>query len=222
MIIYYTNNEATTEKCEKGMMPMVTESREIALLVEEAIKDRSRVRKIISLLYNADMEVRFLGAKALGEVAKARPEFIRQVWGRILNATDDTMSCWGVAEGLGEIARNMPDLRGKILLRFKKFEKDESTCQGFVWAICRIGQVDIVRIGDFIPELIRFLQSKDVCMTGQVIWALGELRITGAAEKIRSFIDDERETWIYENDSPVIKRVSMIAEEALKKLAQRS
>lgn len=197
---------------------MIKEPQEIAPLIEEAVRDRSKVRKIMALLYDTDMEVRFMAAKALGEVARVRPEFIRQIWGRILNASDDTMSCWGVSEGLGEIARNMPELRGKILTRLRKFMKDESTCQGFIWAVCRIGQVDRERIGDFIPDLLGFLDSGEVCMIGQAVWALGELRAGEARERIRSFAGDRRETWIYDNDSVRVKSLGAIAEEALEKL----
>lgn len=197
---------------------MVMEQKDVSILVDEAVNDRSKLRKIVSLLYDADMEVRLSAAKALGEVARIKPDYIRQIWHRILNATDDTMSCWGVSEGLGEIARNLPDLRGKILVRLMKFRRDESTCQGFIWAICRIGQVDREKISEFIPNLIGFLDSGDACMVGQVIWALGELRITETKDRIRGFLSDERETWIYENDAPVIKSIGRIAEEAVRKL----
>lgn len=140
---------------------------------------------------------------------------------RIFYAFDDTMSCWGVAEGLGEIARNMPELRGKITLLLSKFQHDESTCQGFVWAICRIGQVDITKIKNFIPGLISLLDSKEVCMLGQAIWALGELEILEVTERIKGFLNDNREIWIYENDSVKRKTIGEIAKEAVKKIEGR-
>lgn len=190
----------------------------LTLMVEEAIKDRRKLKKLISGLYALDMERRFNSAKALGMISRVRPEFINQRWHRLFYAFDDTMSCWGVAEGLGEIARNMPELRGKVTILLNRFKKDESSCQGFVWAVCRIGQVDRNKIKDFIPDLETSLDSKDVCMLGQTIWALGELKVDGVAEKIKSFLNDSRETWIYENDSVNRKTIGKISEEALTKL----
>ena len=123
---------------------MVNVLESIDLMVDEAIKDRRKFKKLISGLYNHNMQQRFISAKALGLVSKRKPEFIKSVWQRIFYAFDDAMSCWGVAEGLGEITRNMPELRGKITVLLNRFKRDESTCQGFKWAVCRIGQVDRV------------------------------------------------------------------------------
>jgi len=48
--------------------------------------------------------------------------------------------------------------------------------------------------------------------------AAGELDIKEAEEKIKAFLDDERETWIYENDEVCAKSVRNIAGEALSKM----
>ncbi|MFN3395496.1 MAG: DVU0298 family protein [Thermodesulfovibrionales bacterium] len=186
-------------------------------LVDDAIRDHKNLKRIISLLYDADMRNRLLGAKAIGEIAKRSPEIIKKRWNRIFYAFDDTMSCWGAAEALGEIGRNIPDMRSRILLFLRKFEKDEISCQGFIWAITRIGQVDREKIKDFIPDIVRFLDSKDACMVGQAIWGLGELRVSEVVEKIRMFSEDERETWIYDNETARIAKVSEIAREAIEK-----
>lgn len=187
-------------------------------MVDEAIRDHRKIRAIISLLYDLDMERRLLAAKALGEIARIRPDLIKHRWPRIFYAFDDTMSCWGVAEGLGEIARNLPELRNKIVLMLRKFEKDECSCQGFIWAMTRICQIENNKIKDFIPDLIHFLDSEKPCIVGQSIWAIGELGIKGTEQRIKDFLDDSRETWIYENDSVSLKAISRIAEESLNKL----
>lgn len=197
---------------------MKRKQEDLSLLVDEVVKDNKKLRNVISLLYDSDMEKRFLGAKALGEIAKIRPELIKHRWGRIFYAFDDTMSCWGVAEGLGEIARNIPKLRGKIVLLLRKFQKDESSLQGFIWAMCRIGQVEKNKIRNFIPELISLLDSKDVYLLGQTIWALGELKISGITERIKDLLEDNRQTRIFENNSVRSKSIREIAEEAMEKL----
>lgn len=192
--------------------------KDLAQLVEDVLREHGKIRKVISLLYDVDMEKRFLAAKALGEIARRNPELIKQRWGRIFYAFDDTMSCWGVAEGLGEIGRNMPELRGKIILFLRKFERDECSCQGYIWAVCRIGQVEPGRVREIIPDIVRFLDSENVCMVGQTIWALGELGEAGAAGKIRTFLGDGREMWLFDNDAVVVKTIGRIAEEALVKI----
>lgn len=73
------------------------------------------------------------------------------------------MSCWGAAGGLGEIARNMPELRDKLILHLKKFQRDEASCQGYVWAVTRVGQVDRGKISALIPGLVRYLDSDEAC-----------------------------------------------------------
>jgi len=179
---------------------------------------RKRLRQIIGGLYGVDMQRRFESAQALGLIARDDPDTIEKTWNRIFYAFDDTMSCWGVTEGLGEIARNLPRLRSKILALLRKFQDDESSCQGFIWAVCRIGQVDRKLIGDFVPDIERAIGSGASCMTGQAIWAVGELGIREAEPAVTGFLGDGRETWIYENDSVSRRTLGEIASEALKKL----
>jgi hypothetical protein len=176
------------------------------------------VREIIAGLYSADMESRFDAARKLGELARDNPETVLRVWTRIFYSFDDTMSCWGVAEALGEIARNLPGHRSKILALLRKFRADEASCQGFVWAVCRIGQVDRRLVDDFIPDLMHILDCGAACMIGQTIWAIGELDVSEAAGKVSAFIGDQRETWLYENDG--VRKISLdtIARETLEKI----
>jgi hypothetical protein len=144
---------------------------------------------------------------------------MKQRWERIFRAFDDTMSCWGAAEALAEVARNLPQQqRGKIIPFLRGFRKDECSCQGYIWGMCRICQVDRDRIKDFIPELEGFLKSPDVCLRGQALWALGELGTKEMTERIKDSLRDERKTWVYENDSVSRKNIRTIAEEALRKM----
>jgi HEAT repeat protein len=194
------------------------ESVDTHLLVDEAIKDHRKIRNIVSLLYDEDITRRFTAVKALGEIAKREPELMKQRWERIFRSFDDTMSCWGAAEALGEIARNMPRYRRKIVLFLRVFRKDDCSCQGYIWGMCRICQVDRDWINDFAPELEGFLNSSNVCIRGQALWALGELRIKEATGRIKDFLLDEGETWYYENEAAYRKRIRTIVEEALRKL----
>jgi HEAT repeat protein len=194
------------------------ESVDTHLLVDEAIKDHRKIRNIVSLLYDEDITRRFTAVKALGEIAKREPELMKQRWERIFRSFDDTMSCWGAAEALGEIARNMPRYRRKIVLFLRVFRKDDCSCQGYIWGMCRICQVDRDWINDFAPELEGFLNSSNVCIRGQALWALGELRIKEATGRIKDFLLDEGETWYYENEAVYRKRIGTIVEEALRKL----
>ncbi len=182
---------------------------------------RDRIRDIIAGLYGVDMQKRFEAALALGQLAKDDPEAVIRVWKRIFYAFDDTMSCWGAAEGLGEIARNMPGMRTKILALLRKFAADESSCQGFVWAVCRVGQVDPKLVEEIIPDLERASASPAACMLGQSLWALGELGVSGSEDRMRAFLEDNRETWLYENDAVRKKTLREIAGEALEKLHAR-
>jgi len=203
-----------TNKDSAGKM----ESVDIQFLVDEAINEHGKIRNIVSLLYDEDLERRFIAVKALGEIAKREPDLMQRRWERIFRSFDDTMSCWGAAEALGEIARNMPGIRSKIALFLRVFKKDDCGCQGYIWGMCRICQVEKGKIKDFVPELEGFLISSNVCIRGQAVWALGELGIREAAPRMKELMQDEGETWYYENDAVRRGKIRTIAEEALKKL----
>jgi len=51
---------------------------DITELVEGVTRDHSKLRNIISLLYDEDMSRRFMAAKALGEIARLEPELMKQ------------------------------------------------------------------------------------------------------------------------------------------------
>ncbi len=77
-------------------------------LAEEALKEHGKLRYVVSLLYHEDLAERLRAALALGEITRRNPELMLQRWVRIFRSFDDTMSCWGVAEALAEIACNLP------------------------------------------------------------------------------------------------------------------
>ncbi len=144
---------------------------------------------------------------------------MRQRWERIFRSFDDTMSCWGVAEALSEIARNLPKQhRGKLVLVLRGLRRDDCSCQGYLWGMCRICIIDSDRRKDFVTELEEFLDSQNLCMRGQALWALGELKAANAAVRIREFLKDTAEVWIFENESAVKKTIGTIAGDALEKM----
>ncbi len=191
----------------------------VTQLADEAIKQPSKIRQIVSLLYNDDMERRFCAVKALGEIAKRDPTLMSQRWERIFRSFDDTMSCWGAAEALGEIARNMPQQnRSRIVQFLKVFRRDDCSCMGYLWGMCRICQIDLRWIPEFTSELQDFLSSANICIRGQALWALGELRIEEAAGRMKEFLNDDGETWYYENEAVCREKIKTIAGKALEKL----
>jgi hypothetical protein len=191
----------------------------ITLLVDEVIKDHRKLRNIVSLLYHEDMAERLRAALALGGITRRDPELMQQRWQRIFRSFDDTMSCWGVAEALSEIARNMPgEHRGKLINFLRGFKRDDCSCQGYIWGMCRICRIERGQINDFVPEVEGFLDSQNICMRAQALWALGELERKEAAKKIKGFLGDKNEVWIFENDSVSRKSIGTIAGEALKKM----
>ncbi len=66
--------------------------------------------------------------------------------------------------------------------------------------------------------IIPFLASGNPCVIGQTIWALRELGVNEELERIRSFINDNRETWFYKNDSVEKASIGEIAKEAIVKI----
>ncbi len=188
-------------------------------MADEAIKHPPKIRQIVSLLYNDDMERRFVAVKALGTIAQREPELMKQRWERVFDKFDDTMSCWGAAEALGEIARNMPEQnRSRVVQFLKHFRRDDCGCMGYLWGMCRICQIDRRWAAEFVPELQGFLSSANVCIRGQALWALGELRVKEAAGRMKEFLADEGETRYYDNEAVRREKIKTIAGEALEKL----
>ncbi len=188
-------------------------------LVEEALRDHGKLRHIVSLLYHENMAERLRAALALGEITRRDPELMKQRWERIFRSFDDTMSCWGVAEALSEIARNLPKQnRGKLVLFLRGLRRDDCSCQGYLWGMCRICRIESERTKDFVTDLEGFLDSQNICMRAQALWALGELEVKDAAARIRGFLKDTNEVWIFENESVARKRIGTIASEALEKM----
>ena len=201
----------------------MAEIAEITGLVEEALRDHAKLRHIVSLLYHEDMAERLRAALALGEITRRNPELMLQRWVRIFRSFDDTMSCWGVAEALAEIARNLPEeQRGKIVGFLKNFRRDDCSCQGYLWGMSRICMLERERIREFAAELDTFLGSPNICMQGQALWALGELRIEAAAPRIERFLADPNEVWIFESKEVARKSIGTIAAEALQKMHRES
>jgi HEAT repeat protein len=199
------------------------ESLDAGRLADEAIKHPPKIRQIVSLLYNDDIERRFVAVQALGAIARREPELMNWRWERIFHSFDDTMSCWGAAEAIGEIARNMPQQNRLRLVQFlRNFRRDDCSRMGYLWGMCRICQIDQRWIAEFIPELQSFLSSANICIRGQALWALGELRIKEAAGRVKELLGDEGETWYYENDAVCRRQIKTIAGEALEKLAGES
>ncbi len=189
-------------------------------LVSEFLKGTKKFRHILALLYDEDMETRFLGAKVLGEVTRLKPECIRTKWYRLFCSFGDTMSCWGVAEGLGEIGRNLPESRGKIALLLKRFRNDRVTCQGYVWAVCRIGQVDRNQMKSAISGLGGFLMSADDDIVGQTIWAIGELDLRDLCGRLKPLSGDPGTVRIYDHETVRSAPIARLVGEAYEKIGE--
>lgn len=69
--------------------------------------------------------------------------------------------------------------------------------------------------------IISFLDSGNPCMIGQAIWTLRELGVSERVGRILSFINDNRETWYYKNDSVEKTLIGEIAKEAIVKIGGR-
>lgn len=58
---------------------MVEKSQSLDLIVEEIINDQRKLKKLVSGLYNHNMQQRLISAKVLGMISKVNPEFIKNM-----------------------------------------------------------------------------------------------------------------------------------------------
>jgi len=97
------------------------------------------------------------------EIAKTRPEAVRNLIGRLLWMIRDESGGigWSSPEILGEIVRNNPVLFPDVAPIIASFLDEDMLSAGVLRAIGRIGEVNTELVKHTIPNIIPYLQNSN-------------------------------------------------------------
>lgn len=207
----------------KGDIRRLLENGDYDQIAARAKKDKSIIRKLISLSYDKEDVISWKTMEALGLAAGAlaadRMDVIRDTVRRLLWSMGEESGGigWSSAEILGEMIRNCPDDLSDIIPIVWSFRDELMFRAGTVWAMGRIASVR--------PDLVQFIAQDLPAMTadvnpqvrGYAVWVAGLLGGTFMKEFPGELLEDTGEVTFYGDGVLSVKTVGNLALEALHK-----
>lgn len=179
---------------------------------------------LISLTYDRKSIISYHAIEAFGivskEIAKTKPEIVRNAVGRLLWMIRDESGGigWSSPEMLGEIVRNNPELFSDVAPVIMSFLDEEMLASGVLIAAGRIGEVSPELIAHAIPLIITYFHNPQPELRGIAAWALGRMRVLEAESELEKLKNDSSRIAIYEKGEMKEKTIGQIAEDALERI----
>ena len=176
---------------------------------------------LISLTYDRKSIISYRAIEAFGivskEIAKTKPELVRNAVGRLLWMIRDESGGigWSSPEMLGEIVRNNPELFSDVAPVIMSFLDEEMLASGVLIAAGRIGEIKAELVAHAIPLILSYLQNPEPLLRGIAAWALGRMRVLEAESELEKLKNDSSLIAIYEEGELEEKTIGQIAEEAI-------
>ena len=176
---------------------------------------------LISLTYDRKSIISYRAIEAFGivskEIAKTKPELVRNAVGRLLWMIRDESGGigWSSPEMLGEIVRNNPELFSDVAPVIMSFLDEEMLASGVLIAAGRIGEVNPELVAHAIPLILSYLHNPEPLLRGIAAWALGRMRVLEAESELEKLKNDDSRIAIYEEGELKEKTIGQIAEEAI-------
>ncbi|MDO9289876.1 MAG: HEAT repeat domain-containing protein [Thermodesulfovibrionales bacterium] len=181
-------------------------------------------RMLISLTYDKKNLISWRAIEAVGlvskEIAKTRPELVRNTVGRLLWMIRDESGGigWSSPEMLGEIVRNNPEQFSDIAPIIVSFLDEDMLAAGVLSAIGRIGQANSGLVKHAMPAILPYLHSPDPVLRGLAVYAIGEIGSAGDIGELEKLQDDISLIVIYEKGELREKTVGELAGSSIEKL----
>ncbi|MFZ5993536.1 MAG: DVU0298 family protein [Thermodesulfobacteriota bacterium] len=195
---------------------------------------RQVINPLFSFLSATDPVVRWHAVTAMGVVvarmAAKDMEGARVIMRRLMWSLNDESGGigWGAPEAMAEIMARHDGLAGEyahILVSYVRpdgnFLEHEILQRGAVWALGRLAQAKPGLIQDCIPHLMPYLESKDDTVRGLAVWTMGLLRAETARPLLEGLLADNAEIELYLDNELTVRRVSVLAGQALSALGRQ-
>jgi len=200
------------------------EKKDYNALSKRALADGKVVSALISLSYDKDKALSWRAMEAIGLITKdlsgSDPGAVRNIANRLLWMMRDESGGipWSAPEILGEIVKNNPDLCSDIALIITSFHDELMFTSGVLWALGRMGKINVETIDYAVPILRSYLTSADNTLRGYAAWALGEMGDRDSSGELESMKQDPGHVRFYEEGEIKDRNIGEIAASALAKI----
>lgn len=203
------------------------ENQDFSAVSDMAGHDFGTFRTLISLVYDRENVICWRAIEALGrasgEIAKEKPERVRNLAQRILwmLREESGNNPWSGPDMLGEIVRNSPDAFSDIAPIIASFHDELILRRGVLRAMVRVSDVrpDLVKEASALVE--EYIRDPDPYVRACAIQLAANLGLAGSAGEIESLVLDSAAVTLYENGELRRHTVGDVAGEALLKLKER-
>jgi HEAT repeat protein len=204
-----------------------------ALKELSALPPGQALKPLQASLAAGEARIRWRAITALGLVvpnlAVDDPEAAREFLRRLLWCLNEESGAapWGVAEALGEILANLPDLApeyANLLLSYVwpggNFLDWGPLLAGAVWGVGRLAQAqpELMRQRGAMERLLPLLEHQEAAVRGMAAWALGNLGQAGAVPALERLIHDPAGVELWQGNALGQATVGKLVREAINKI----
>jgi hypothetical protein len=200
------------------------EKKDYNALSKRALADGKVVSALISLTYDKDNALSWRAMEAIGlitkDLSRSDPGAVRNIANRLLWMMRDESGGipWSAPEILGEIVKNNPGLCSDIALIITSFHDELMFTAGVLWALGRMGKINVETADYAVPIIRSYLTSADDTLRGYAARAIGEMGDVESSKELESMKHDPGHVRFYEEGEIKERNIGEIAEAALKKI----
>ncbi|TAL23875.1 MAG: HEAT repeat domain-containing protein [Nitrospirae bacterium] len=193
-------------------------------LIKLSYREGRILSALISLTYDKKSLIAWRAIEAVGlisrEIAKTKPELVRNTVGRLLWMIRDESGGigWSSPEMLGEIVRNNPEQFADIAPIIVSFLDEDMLSAGVLRAIERIGGKDAELVRHSAPLILPYLRNPDPLLRGLAAWAIGWIGPAETVADLERLQGDGNKIIIYDEGELKEKTVGELAGRAIKEI----
>ena len=188
------------------------------------LDDRKTLWFLQRLLYTPEAAERYRIAWLLGRVcgggATLSPGPVADLLHRMFEAASDSASSsWGMAEGIGAVIANRPDIYGAFTRHLFAYLGDPGTREAVLWGLAEIAAArpDLIRALPFY-SLFPLLNHENPVCRGLTLRILGRIKAKEAALQIHGLVRDATPVVIPDQGRFTSATVAALAEEAMQRI----
>lgn len=203
---------------------ILLEKKDYDALSKRASADRKVVSTLISLTYDKDNALSWRAMEAIGlitkDLSKSDPGAVRNIANRLLWMMRDESGgiAWSAPEILGEIVKNNPGLCSDFALIITSFHDELMFTSGVLWALGRMGRINVETVDYAVPIIRSYLTSADNTLRGYAARALGKMGDEESVAKLENLKKDTNRIEFYQDGELKEKSVGELASDAIEKL----